>query len=146
MKIRLMRPDDLDEVVEIERKSFRMPWSRDSFLKDISNPIVVSIVGEENGRIAGYLILWVFEDVLHIANIAVAPHLRRKGLGSQLIRRTIELARSKGVHRVELEVRRSNREAIRFYEKHGFRHVRTVKGYYQPEFEDALVYALDLTS
>jgi ribosomal-protein-alanine acetyltransferase len=144
MDIRPMRPSDLSEVAQIERETFADPWSPENFLSDLDNPAVLSRVAEENGLVLGYLVVWVFKEVLHIANIALVSDQRGQGLGSRLLRHTIEFARDRKIDRIELEVRESNDAAIRFYERQGFRHVRTVKGYYERGPEDARVYRLDL--
>jgi ribosomal-protein-alanine N-acetyltransferase len=143
MEIRPMCPEDLKEVMKIERESFQDPWSPESFLSDLDNPNVISFVCLEKDRIVGYFVLWVFEEVLHLANIAISEDRRREGLGSEVLAHIVELARKLDGDRIELEVRCTNLPAIRFYEKHGFKHVRTVKGYYTPGFEDAWVYRLD---
>ena len=69
-----MRVEDLDEVLEIERASFSMPWSRGAFTYEIErNRVARCWVTREDGRVAGYLCLWEVADELHITNVAVHP-------------------------------------------------------------------------
>ena len=82
--------------------------------------------------------------VLHLISIAVLEEYRRRGIGSELLRRTIETARAdNNIVSVYLEVRVSNEPAIRLYEKFGFRKARIIRAYYR-DGEDAYVMVLRL--
>src|SRR5262249_58449788 len=73
-------PEDLDEVLGIERASFSMPWSRGAFLYEIQqNRVARCWVMRDEGRVVGYLCLWEVADEVHITNIAVRPECRRRG-------------------------------------------------------------------
>jgi putative acetyltransferase len=52
--------------------------------------------------------------------MGVLERYRRQGLGSKLLEACIAKAWSKGLTRIELEVRSDNRAAIRLYERFGF--------------------------
>lgn len=45
---------------------------------------------------------------------------RGQGIGSRLLRETVEAAKHAGLKRIELEVFSSNRVAIALYQRHGF--------------------------
>jgi ribosomal-protein-alanine N-acetyltransferase len=140
-----MRPDDLDEVVAIERASFGMPWSRGAFLYEIEqNRVARCWVLREGGRIAAYLCLWEIGDELHVTNIAVLPSLRRRGLARQLLGAILEDGRSRRLRTVTLEVRPTNEEARGLYDSFGFRVVGRRRGYYYDTGEDALIMETDL--
>jgi ribosomal protein S18 acetylase RimI-like enzyme len=55
-----------------------------------------------------------------IYHLAVAPELRRRGLGAQLVRAAEERLRALGCPKVNLQVRPSNREAVAFYRRLGY--------------------------
>src|SRR5439155_24852942 len=81
-----MRPEDLDEVLVIERASFSMPWSRGAFIYEIQqNRVARCWVMRDEGRVVGYLCLWEVADEVHITNIAVRPECRRRGLARALL-------------------------------------------------------------
>lgn len=63
--------------------------------------------------------------------IGVDKDFRRKGIGSMLLKRLLLLFSMKGARKAELEVRVSNLDAIRFYERMGFRLRERVDGYYE---------------
>ncbi|NLS98284.1 MAG: GNAT family N-acetyltransferase [Planctomycetaceae bacterium] len=66
------------------------------------------------------------EGVGAVQNLGIAPAYRDRGLGSILLLRALQGFRESGVHRVCLEVTAENEGAIRLYERHGFRTVKTV--------------------
>ncbi|MBI2160998.1 MAG: ribosomal protein S18-alanine N-acetyltransferase [Candidatus Rokubacteria bacterium] len=140
-----MRPEDLDEILAIERASFSMPWSRGAFLYEMQqNRVARCWVMHEDGRVLGYLCLWEIADELHITNIAVQPTYRRQGIGRTLLRGVLEDARQRKLRLVVLEVRPSNTEARTLYETFGFRVIGRRRGYYYDTGEDALVMEADL--
>ena len=135
-----MGPEDLDEVLAIERASFSMPWSRGAFLYEMQqNRVARCWVMREEGRVIGYLCLWEIADELHITNIAVHPAHRRQGVGRLLLQGVLEDARERRLRLVVLEVRPSNAEARKLYDAFAFRVVGRRRGYYYDTGEDALV-------
>ncbi len=82
---------------------------------------------------------------VHLISIAVLEAHRGKGLGSKLLENTIMAAKRHNADSVFLEVRVSNKPAIRLYEKFGFKKVRIIREYYR-DGEDAYVMVLELDS
>jgi ribosomal-protein-alanine N-acetyltransferase len=135
-----MRPEDLDEVLAIERASFSMPWSRGAFLYEIQqNRVARCRVMRAGGSLVGYLCLWEIADEIHITNVAVNPERRRQGIARALLGGLLAEAQSRNLKLVVLEVRPSNKEAIALYESFGFRVTGRRRGYYYDTGEDALV-------
>jgi ribosomal-protein-alanine N-acetyltransferase len=140
-----MRPDDLDEVVTIERASFGMPWSRGAFLYEIEqNRVARCWVLRDGDSGVAYLCLWEIGEELHVTNIAVHPGLRRRGLARQLLNAIFDDGRARKLRSVTLEVRPTNEEAKTLYESFGFKVVGRRKGYYYDTGEDALIMEADL--
>jgi ribosomal-protein-alanine N-acetyltransferase len=135
-----MRPEDLDEVLAIERASFSMPWSRGAFLYEIQqNRFARCLVMRECGEIVRYLSGWGIADEIHITNVAVPPRHRRHGIARWLLGGVLTEARARDLRLIVLEVRPSNHEAIGLYESFGFRVTGRRRGYYYDTGEDALV-------
>jgi len=132
-------------VVAWERRLFPNPWAPQHFVAEITNTDVsVALVMEWGGQFAGYAVAWIVADELHIANIAVVPKFRRRGVGRATIEHLMHLARHRGCTYAQLEVRASNTPAIALYQKLGFRTVGVRRGYYEKPREDALVMAKEL--
>ena len=144
-----MRSEDLDRVLQIEARSFTLPWTAEMFLAERNRrekgEIFVARTVEHGvtGAVVGYLCLWLIGEDLHITNIAVDPARRRRGLGARLLRFAMEWARSHTAERITLEVRASNHVAQELYRRFGFRAVGTRRHYYDRPREDALIMTLE---
>lgn len=137
MHIRPMEESDLDQVMTIENVSFPSPWSLSAFERELKNPWSVAWVCELGERVVGYIIAWKVADEFHIINLAVAPQVRKQGIGKSLLRYALENA--EGCVWARLEVRRSNWIAQALYRKLGFQEIGIRKQYYTDENEDAIV-------
>jgi ribosomal-protein-alanine N-acetyltransferase len=140
-----MKVDDLSEILSIERASFEIPWSEILFHNEIFKAIAVSRVARINGKVAGYLCANIIIDEGHILNLAVHPEHRGAGIASRLLQHMIAEMRDRGCRSIFLEVRISNRNALKMYEKLGFTLLGTRKAYYASPVEDAVVMVLRLT-
>jgi ribosomal-protein-alanine N-acetyltransferase len=142
MKIELRRlePRDLDTVEEIERESYPTPWSRSMFVAELRKPSALAIgaYAEEAGLV-GYAFVSRYVDAWHIMNVAVASEHRRRGIATALLERLFEITASDPRSGYTLEVRVSNTQAIRLYERLGFEARGTRRGYYTDNREDALI-------
>ena len=141
-----MTLDDLDEVLDIERESFRVPWTPDLFIREFENDLSRRrVLKNARGGVPAFLIFWQIVDEAHLMNVAVAPDLRGKGLGRLIMTHFIRECRESDVARVSLEVRRSNLAAISLYDALGFKAVGLRKNYYVDENEDAVLMDLELS-
>jgi ribosomal-protein-alanine N-acetyltransferase len=147
--IRLMRPEDLEHVMVIERSSFESPWTKNNFFDEFKNSdLSTQLVMEADRRIVAFAILWIIIDECHLANIAVHPDFRRRGLAEIMLNKVIGIAREKNCKKIMLEVRKSNDPAIQLYTKYRFEKVGVRKNYYHDGFmkqEDAVLMDLNLT-
>lgn len=103
-------------------------------------------VAEDNGRCAGFAVVTRVAGEAELLDLAVHPDHQGLGLGRQLLKHVLELARSGACERIFLEVRRSNDRAIQLYETMGFCEVGVRKNYYPSGKgrEDALLYCQEL--
>lgn len=143
-----MAPEDLPQVLAIERESFATPWSAALFLQELHLPfsriVVIRSAREAGSPIVGYLCRWFVADEMHILNVAVHPGRRRAGIGALLMHEALREARERRAEAVTLEVRRSNAWARRLYASLGFDEVGVRRNYYG-RGEDALIMRLALT-
>ena len=131
--------EHLDYVLEIEKLSFKTPWTRHAFLHEIGFHGSIFEVVKIDGRLAGYGGFWLIIDEVHISNVAIHPEFRRKGLGRTLLIHLLEQAVERGATKATLEVRRSNEAALNLYGSFGFEVIGVWKNYYSDENEDALI-------
>jgi ribosomal protein S18 acetylase RimI-like enzyme len=82
------------------------------------------------GTLAGLSLASIVNDRTgHITQICVAPEFRGTGLGYELIRRSLLRLLHAGCRRVSLTVTSSNLDAIRLYERIGFKTIRRFQAY-----------------
>jgi [ribosomal protein S18]-alanine N-acetyltransferase len=149
IRIRDARPGDLGRVAEVEASCFTTPWSPSSFRSLIGQERVTFLVAETvagaDPIVVGHGVLWRIADEAELANLAVSPDAQGRGVAGALLDRLLEEASDTGVLTVFLEVRASNRAALRLYEGRGFRQIGLRSQYYDRPREDARVLRLDLT-
>ena len=140
VQVRSMRREDVDAVVEIETEAFSSPWRKETFAELVDRPALEMLVMEHPDEgIVGYAVLWCIMDQGELANLAIVPRMRNRGLGTRLMARVIELARERGVAAMYLEVRESNAHALQLYRRFGFSEVGRRRGYYDRPKEDARI-------
>ncbi|GGN99104.1 ribosomal protein S18-alanine N-acetyltransferase [Saccharibacillus kuerlensis] len=145
LKFRVMRLEDIPDVMVIEHESFSLPWTEQAFRSEMTlNHFARYIIMEVDGQPAGYAGMWTVIDEAHITNIAVRTAYRGRKLGERLLSELLDIAESLGLERATLEVRVSNGVARNLYQKMGFREVGIRKGYYSDNNEDAMIMWVDL--
>jgi ribosomal-protein-alanine N-acetyltransferase len=140
-----MAAEDVKAVAGIEADAFSSPWSAETFASLLERPgLELLVLEDEREGVIGYAVLWCILDQGELANVAVTPRLRGRGLGSHLLSRVFEVARERGIDTLFLEVRASNARALDLYRRFGFADVGRRKGYYERPREDALIMAARL--
>ena len=143
-RIRKAVESDLDEIIRLWKRNIRTI----NTASDIAELfyafekyffVAVPVANTEN-RVIGFIGGAVREEHGHISGIAVDKDYRRRGVGKGLIKAVEREFLTNAFDTVTLEVRKSNWDAIRFYEQQGYKRAYFVKGYYA-DGEDAIVYA-----
>ena len=128
---------DLDAVNAIEMQAFQDPWTKQDFINELeSNPYSCIYVKEINGEVVAYVDLWIAYENAEIANIAVKKEFLHQGIASELMQYCLQKIQQSKCENFTLEVRVSNMNAIKLYEKFGFQTVSKRKKYYA-DGEDA---------
>jgi [ribosomal protein S18]-alanine N-acetyltransferase len=132
-KLRRGRMTDVDALIAIERAVFTSDvLSQRSFRRFLAAKTATLIVAEAAGKLAGYvLVLYPPRSTLaRLYSIAVAPHIRRRGVGPLLLAAAERAARRRGRRAMRLEVHEHNGRAIARYEKSGYRLFGRHRRYY----------------
>jgi len=128
--LRVMRESDLTGVLNIERRSFSIPWEEATFRGLMRRQSASLLVAEQAGVLVGYAVMWYAADEAELGDLSVLPEARRRGLGRWILDRAMREAGRRGAKQIFLEVRESNTDARRLYEKAGFVDVGVRPSYY----------------
>lgn len=129
----------VEQIAQLERNCFSMPWSENSICSELSNPLSLWVVAVEDGCVAGYVGSQSVMGEADMMNLAVAPDYRRRGIGQRLVEELVAHLKKREVSSLTLEVRASNIGAVCLYEKLGFAKVGCRPGYYRNPREDAWI-------
>jgi ribosomal-protein-alanine N-acetyltransferase len=147
MKIKKFSDKYLDQVLEIEKKSFQKAWNKQMFLSsafDKATKFNIAVLETETSETetnetetAGYCIYKIIDKEAEILRIAVGANFRRRGYGGEMIGEIIECCRGRGVDKIFLEVNSTNISALNLYRAFGFDAISIRKKYYSDG--DALI-------
>lgn len=138
MKIVDARLSHAAEIAELERTCFSAPWSERAICETMQGESVF-LVAEEEGKVVGYIGSYYCHPEGYITNVAVAPEMRRRGIGRALIEELIVRGRELSLSFWTLEVRESNEGAISLYSSLGFEKVGKRPRFYSNPEEAALL-------
>ena len=144
LSIRKMMVDDVTTVVDLDQKSFSLPWPERSFRFELTdNPASRCWVAELDGRVVGMIVVWLIVDEAHVATLATHPDHRRLGIGRRLLAHALRQIMQDGARSSFLEVRASNLAAQEMYRKFGYEATGRRRHYYRDNDEDAILMSLD---
>ncbi|MGZ4849816.1 MAG: GNAT family N-acetyltransferase [Candidatus Bathyarchaeia archaeon] len=128
--IRLALPEDLDDIVRIERESFgARAFSRAHFERYMKKGSmhVLTI----NYVVYGYIVVFVRanSDTARINVVAIDPAFKGRGFGSVLLNFIERICFADYLY-ISLEVNVTNWKAINLYKKLGYEAVKTLPDYY----------------
>jgi len=146
---------DLIPVMEINLKTLPEHYSDYFYESLLAEMPEAFLVAENHGKIVGYIMCKTeygfsnfkklgFVKKGHVVSIAVLEEYRKKGLGSAIVEEAIKGVKERRCDELYLEVRCSNNDAVRLYEKLGFFIKQRLKAYYR-DGEDAFLMAIEFT-
>lgn len=147
MTLRTATIDDLDAIMELERRGFPDDaWSEQTMAAEIVSTHNVYLVDVEGERTVGYGGVRALQggSDADIQTIALSPEIRGQGRGRALLRALTDQAVERGARELFLEVRADNPVAQALYVSEGFTELGRRPRYYQPGNVDAIVMRLDL--
>ena len=130
MLFRVYEERDLEEMHALDEACFGPPFrfSLRAMRRFAGADHAATILAEEDGRLAGFVVAHRVQDAVYIVTVDVAEEYRRRGVGLELMQRAEQAFA--GVRRVDLHVYTGNEAAIRFYERMGYRRTGVAPGFY----------------
>ncbi len=139
---------DLREVILIEHRAYEFCWTEGIFRDCLRAGYYCQVLAAPNGgRIQGYGIMSAAVGEAHVFNICVRPELQGRRLARRILDHLLGIAHTEAVKTVFLEVRESNKPALRLYAGAGFCEIGVRPGYYpapKGRREDAIIMAKEL--
>jgi len=138
--IRKMTLEDVPGVIDLDQKSFSLPWPERSFRFELTaNSASRSWVADLDGKIVGMIVVWLIIDEAHVATLATHPDFRRRGIAKKLLAHALRHLMDDGARSSFLEVRESNIAAQEMYRKFGYEASGRRPRYYKDNDEDAIL-------
>lgn len=133
-KVRLIKKDDLnallmlyeylhqdDPVLEVDNHIIKN-WEY-----ILSSPDYFYLVAEEDKQLVSTCNLTIIRNLTKqgkpfgfIENVVTHPDYRKKGYGTAVVKKAVELAQKNGCHKVLLSTTRKDEDTLNFYKKIGF--------------------------
>ena len=139
--IKKIKKADIDEIIQIENDSYKSPWIKEHFIKDISNQCSINYMYKRDKELIGYLFGYLINDEYHLNKITVKEEHRYKKIGKLLFSYCLDKLINLDVKRIQLEVSSLNLIAQKFYKSLNFIH-NGIRGKYYSKNEDAFLYTL----
>ncbi|MFS0838246.1 N-acetyltransferase family protein [Paenibacillus sp. 1P03SA] len=132
--IRLIRHDELDQLLELYRQlntedpvippgeKLDQQWN-----EMFHDPHMKFVVVEDEGKLAAVCVLVIVRNLTRggrpfglIENVVTSENHRKKGYGSLILQKALDLARESDCYKVMLLTSSKEDATLRFYEKNGF--------------------------
>ena len=139
--IQPMTKTDIAEVRRLESEANLSAWSKAGYESELNNPDSICLVAKFEKKIVGFIIsrLIMTDNYCEVYNIGVDSKFKRRKIGSKLLINLHKICISNSLKEIQLEVRESNKSAIEFYEKFGYKFSYTRKNFYNNPVEDGFV-------
>lgn len=136
-RVRAADADDIAVLLAIEEASFSSDrLSRRSFRHLLTQGNSVTLIGEVDGTVCGYLTLLFRANVslARVYSIATAPGWHGRGLASALLRAAEQLALARQCVAMRLEIRKDNAPSRQLFLRHGY----SVFGEHEHYYDDGM--------
>ena len=130
IKIENMTLEDFEKIKDNLQNDFDDFWTPSILKSELKSENSKYIVAKEGENIVGFAGIWISPDDVEITNIVTKKTERKKGIGSLLLEKLIEMAKETKRSNISLEVNENNIGAEYLYKKYGFENVGIRKKYY----------------
>jgi ribosomal protein S18 acetylase RimI-like enzyme len=124
MKIRPFQMTDEDSVIQLWIQC-NLVVAHNNPMQDVERKLKVNpewfLVGEVDGQVVGTCMVGYEGHRGWINYLAVRPDLQKHGLGRQFMEHAEKILLGAGCPKINLQIRSTNQEVIRFYERIGYK-------------------------
>lgn len=137
MEIRKASNKDINLLSRLEKECFVDSWNS-TMIKSSMENIGEFYIAEINDIVVGYYCVMNLDTECELLRICISKQYRKKGLGTQLMKKFVSYSQTRGWQKIFLEVSDQNSIAIDMYKKLNFDTVTKRKNYYS-NGDDALM-------
>ena len=144
-----MKSYDLPAIASLHAICFEDAWHAELLGRILTAPGAFGLFTRPRGKVIGFVLCRSRGQEGEILSLAVAPSLRRNGLGRALLHAAKAQAEKLDIEALFLEVAEDNLAARRLYENSGFLTIGRRRHYYQRRYgssADALTLRCKLSS
>jgi [ribosomal protein S18]-alanine N-acetyltransferase len=130
--LRLYQPSDFEALYRMDQVCFPkgIAYGRYELRIYLRSAGSHCLLAEVAGEVAGFILAEQSTEQGHIITLDVLETYRRQAIGSLLLAAAEREAASGGAKRIVLETATTNKAAVAFWKKHGYREFRTIQDYY----------------
>lgn len=121
--------DKIKELLILENICFPVPWQEKDFRRLIKDKRNISLAAEIDDKIVGYVIFEIVGLNCNLAAVAVSPNMRRKKIGSTLVRQVLTTM-TEVFEKISVMASEKNLDAQLFFRSLGFKAVQVSKDFY----------------
>ncbi|MDA0228798.1 MAG: ribosomal protein S18-alanine N-acetyltransferase [Proteobacteria bacterium] len=147
--IEIVKTYDLPAIASLHAICFEDSWHAELLGRILSAPGAFGFFSRPSGKAVGFILCRSSGQEGEILSLAVAPSLRRSGLGGALLDAAMRHAANQAIEALFLEVAEDNVAARRLYQKFGFAVVGRRPQYYRRRYGpsvDAMTLRFNLKS
>ena len=135
----------LKEVIALENDVQLSPWSLKNFQDALTAKNLFKVFFIDK-KLVGYYVALLAADECQLLNLAIHIDFQNNGYGHYLITHLKKICVNANVASIFLEVRSSNKKAIRLYEKNEFNELGIRNNYYKNNigWEDGILMGSEL--
>ena len=141
-RILKMEASDLDTVAETDASSRLTPWSKESFLEELKNPLsscfTLKLKKGATEQVIGFICFRILGEESELLDLAIHSRYRQRGFGKHLMTFYLDFCHERRVKTFYLETGVSNQSAIRLYQSFAYQPIGKRPKFYQGR-EDALL-------
>ena len=156
LSIEMARESDIDSVKQLELESGLSSWTLNDYIQEVERSDSIFLIVKKEGRIIGFLLARLIikypndlssapANEIEIYNIAIEKKSQSISIGTTLLDKLIQIGQKNNTGKINLEVRKSNINALSFYKKNNFEVVGVRKNFYSNPTEDAILMTRNLT-
>lgn len=134
-----MTAEDIPDIAQLEKDNFSLPWSEKSLEEELTNNLARFFVAKVGSVVIGYIGAFNVVGEVSITNIVVNKDYRNNGIGNLLLKHLENISVNEKAEFITLEVRKSNKIAIKLYQNNNYEAVGERKNFYEKPTEDAIL-------